>query len=172
MITALIALLLVGIVFLTLEIFLPGGVLGVLAVICFGAAVFIGFKIGTNTGLGTLAGVFGIGALYLMFFTIVLPKSKLGQRFALNTNIDEQVGAEADLLLHREGESVTDLRPGGIARIDGDRIDVVAVAGYVKAGTRVRVIEVDGSSVMVETIEAPKSSDTSTAGGSSEFPEF
>jgi len=155
-ITLLIGLIVLGIVLITLEIFIPGGILGILAALCFVAAVVIAFREGENSTLGfaTLGGVLCIAMAYLFFFTVVLPQTKMGQRFSLQTNIDGKGTNDSQNLLYREGVTMTDLRPGGIARIDGDRIDVVAVVGYLSKGTPVRVVEIDGSRISVQELPA------------------
>ena len=50
------------------------------------------------------------------------------------------------------GVCVTDLRPAGTVMIDGEPVDVVSEGGFVKQGLSVKVINVDGSRVMVRQI--------------------
>ena len=50
------------------------------------------------------------------------------------------------------GVCVTDLRPAGTITIEGEPVDVVTEGGFVKAGLSVKVINVDGSRVMVRQI--------------------
>lgn len=50
------------------------------------------------------------------------------------------------------GVCVTDLRPAGTITIDGEPVDVVAEGSFVKQGSSVKVINVDGSRVMVRQI--------------------
>ena len=50
------------------------------------------------------------------------------------------------------GVCVTDLRPAGTISVDGEPLDVVAEGNFVKAGERVKVINVDGSRVLVRQI--------------------
>ena len=50
------------------------------------------------------------------------------------------------------GVCVTDLRPAGTITIDGEPVDVVAEGSFVKQGASVKVINVDGSRVMVRQI--------------------
>ena len=47
------------------------------------------------------------------------------------------------------------LRPTGIARIDGRRVDVVTRGEQLEPGTRVRVVEVSGNRLVVAAVEAP-----------------
>ena len=50
------------------------------------------------------------------------------------------------------GVCVTDLRPAGTIAIDGEPVDVVAEGSFVKQGDSVKVINVDGSRVLVRQI--------------------
>lgn len=50
------------------------------------------------------------------------------------------------------GVCVTDLRPAGTIMIDGEPVDVVTEGSFVKQGGSVKVINVDGSRVMVRPI--------------------
>lgn len=50
------------------------------------------------------------------------------------------------------GVCVTDLRPAGTITIEGEPVDVVAEGSFVKAGDTVKVINVDGSRVLVRQI--------------------
>ena len=50
------------------------------------------------------------------------------------------------------GVCVTDLRPAGTITVEGEPLDVVTEGGFVKAGDTVKVINVDGSRVLVRQI--------------------
>lgn len=50
------------------------------------------------------------------------------------------------------GVCVTDLRPAGTISVDGEPLDVVTEGGFVKQGESVKVINVDGSRVLVRQI--------------------
>ena len=50
------------------------------------------------------------------------------------------------------GVCVTDLRPAGTITVDGEPLDVVAEGSFVKSGAQVKVINVDGSRVLVRQI--------------------
>ena len=54
--------------------------------------------------------------------------------------------------LGKEGVCVTDLRPAGTITVDGEPLDVVAEGSFVKQGTEVKIINVDGSRVLVRQI--------------------
>ncbi|HQM99976.1 MAG TPA: NfeD family protein, partial [Candidatus Hydrogenedentes bacterium] len=64
------------------------------------------------------------------------------------------VSAASDLgLLHREAVVLTALRPSGTINTGDKRIDAVSNGIFIEEGTRVRIVEVHGSRVVVEPVE-------------------
>lgn len=53
------------------------------------------------------------------------------------------------------GVCLTDLRPAGTISIDGEPLDVVAEGNFVNRGDTVKVINVDGSRILVRSILLP-----------------
>ena len=54
--------------------------------------------------------------------------------------------------LGKEGVCMTDLRPAGTITVDGEPVDVVTEGNFVKQCDTVKVINVDGSRVLVRQI--------------------
>jgi len=69
----------------------------------------------------------------------------------LNKDMAEADATETGLsgLLHKEGTAASDLRPAGVAEIEGQRVDVVTQGEMIAEGDRVRVTEVEGNRVVV-----------------------
>ena len=57
-----------------------------------------------------------------------------------------------------EGVTVTPLRPAGTMLVGEDRIDVVADGEFLAKGATVRVVEVEGTRVVVEAVTADPAS--------------
>ena len=64
-----------------------------------------------------------------------------GNRLVLGTDVG---GAHDAGLVGARGVALTDLRPAGAAEIDGERVDVVAEAGFLTAGSPVVVVVDEG----------------------------
>ena len=151
---AVISFLALGYVLFIVELVVPGGILGILGFLSVAYGCYIAFDLGPAWGAGSIVGslaVFG-AAVYFML------KSKAGQHMMLE---DEKEGSQwksADQslseLLGAEGVAATLLRPAGTAHFGERRIDVVSDSEFLTAGTRLRVVEVEGSRVVVEAIEA------------------
>ncbi|MCP4695161.1 MAG: serine protease, partial [Desulfobacterales bacterium] len=52
------------------------------------------------------------------------------------------------------GVAVTDLRPAGVARVDGRRLDVVSRGEYVDKDSEIVVIKVTGNQIVVKKKES------------------
>ena len=67
--------------------------------------------------------------------------------------LDNILGAaKAAGLLGAIGVSATVLRPAGTVRIGDEFVDVVTEGGYIPSGTRVQVVEVEGTRIVVKEV--------------------
>lgn len=161
----LIVLALAGFLLLMAEIFVPGMILGVLGLACLAGAVLIGYSVFGAVGGTVLAG--GLGLVVLVGFVIwmnIFPRTGIGRRLMLPNQLVRGAstpGREAGSasMVGSEGEALTTLRPAGIARINGQRMDVVAEADFIARGTPIRVVQHDGMRVIVRA--APADTDQS-----------
>lgn len=103
--------------------------------------------------LFTLAASFA-GVLILISLMIrYLPSSRAFNRLVLGTSMATSVlpaGATYAGLVGLTGQSLTTLRPAGVAQIGDERYDVVTTGGYIQAGEPVVVVRVDGLRIIVE----------------------
>ncbi len=149
---AVVGLLALGYILLFLEIFVPGGVLGVLGGGLIIYACYLAF------GLSPLWGTVAVGLSVIVAVVAVrlVARSRLGRKLVLNdTGARDWKAAEAGLedLVGLEGRTLTQLRPAGLADIGDRRLDVVADNELIAAGVPIRVCEVEGNRVVVEAIE-------------------
>ena len=169
-----------GLVLIGLEIFLfPGvGVLAVAGIFCVVGGLVMGLvpyvpkpppglpEIHTSladyltSALWELVITGGIilGGTWLL--SKILPKTPLYGALVLRKELTPQDGfvshtaARYEKLAGHTGTAVTLLRPAGTAEIDGRRCDVVSNGGYIEAGARIRVIQIEGSRIVVEAVAA------------------
>jgi membrane-bound serine protease (ClpP class) len=151
-----IVLLAAALLLIVLEVFIPSagiisitaGIVGVAGIVClFQHSVISGF-------IGILVALV-LAPIIFIFGAKVMPATPMGKRLLFGESgkhepvIPEESLNRYDALLGAEGEALTDLRPVGIARIDGRRIDVLAEIAFIPAGAKVKVTGVDGSQVKV-----------------------
>lgn len=156
--------LLAGLVLFCVELFvLPGfgvaGILGLLAVI---AGVFLTLA-GPPPGMAeiSIAAFSVLSALTLLGVGMwAVLASRQGRYNALfGGSLDSERGyisaPPRPELEGAEGVALTDLRPAGAARIAGERLDVVSAAGWITAGTPLRVERSDGYRTVVRPLALP-----------------
>ena len=167
------ALLVIGVILIMVEVFvLPGtfvpAILGIAAIVTALVRVFQERSVAV-LGWSTL---FASALILAMFW--LFPRSRLVSGLRLETRLtsgsaeDDAAatgagGSEAaGSLLGRRGTAQSDLRPAGVARIDGRRLDVVTEGDFIRAGTTVEVSLIQGNRVVVR--EVPQSETESETG--------
>jgi len=137
------------------EVFVPGGVIGAVGLVSLLTAC--GFAIdafGASTGIGVSVFLILITVGGFLVWLMKMPETRIGRKFAEQSgqisgksteNHPERVG--------QQGVAETDLRPSGFARIEGERLDVVAARGFVDKGTAVEITEVHGARIVVRPLE-------------------
>ena len=148
-----------GIGFLILEVFMPGfgmpGITGcVLEVI---ALVLTWFAHGPLATLGLLLIVLAVLAIAISTSLRSLSKGKLrNSKLVLTETESNEAGyrssEDMSVFVDREGTASTVLRPTGIADFDGVRLNVSSEGDYIPAGTKVRIISVEGQKILVRAI--------------------
>ncbi len=139
-----------------LELMVPGvGIFGIVGVLLLFGSLF--YMLGANLqGVFILAG--GIVVAAVLFYLIVrhLPKSRLFSKVALLNRSTKEKGyvshGDKSAYLHQKGRTITILRPAGTIRIGNERVDAVSNGGFIDRDVDVRVVQVDGSRVVVEPI--------------------
>jgi membrane-bound serine protease (ClpP class) len=153
-VTTFIILIAFGLLLIVAEIFVPGGILGVVGILCLIAAAISGyFLFETATAniilLSTIVGLMVGALLFIRFF----PTSRLASRFVANQVVGD-LGHQTDELLGQRGVAETPLRPSGAARIGNKRVDVIAEGTFIPAKRTVEVIKVEGARVVVREVSS------------------
>lgn len=146
-------LLLIGLFMIFLEFFLPGGIMGVI-----GGGIVIASIVLHIQQASSLVSI-------LFFLLLTCVSLFLAFRFALwrlrrtahhHTIISsqDQEGFMASFFnkefIGKEGEVVTDLKPGGQVSIEGQRHLAISKSGYIKRGEKVVVIGGQAESLIVQ----------------------
>lgn len=158
-----IALILVGLALVAVEVTLVPGfnVVGVLGVVGTAVGVVYAFiEFGPAGGLGTLAAtVLAAGGLFYLLW-----ESGAWDRFILSDSLRRDADADdvehdsRAKMLGKRGTALTPLRPGGVADIEGARVDVETEGAFVAAGSRVRVVAMDRRRFIVRLDDGAASS--------------
>ncbi len=149
---AVIGLLALGYILLFLEIFVPGGVLGVLGALAIIYACYLAFGLSAGSGVAAV----GLSVVVAIVAVRLVVRSRIGRKLVLeDRGVGDWKAAEEGLetLVGRRGRTLTTLRPAGMAEFDDRRLDVVADSEFLDAGVAVRITEVEGNRVVVEAME-------------------
>ena len=147
-----VALLAAGLLLVVAEVFIPGGVAGVVGGLALLGAMALGlFAFPPPWGFLAAMASLVFGGLALLAWVRVFPRSRFGKRIALRTDGAEfKSAAPAPELVGAAGETATALRPGGIALIGGKRYDVMADGGdWLPASAAIRVAAVRDGQILV-----------------------
>ncbi len=151
-----VVLLVVGLMLVGAEVFVPGGILGVIGGIALFGAIISAFTVFGPSGGGyvTIAIVFLIGFVIFLWARF-FPETSIGKRMTVSQDLSTAKGTETGLseLVGEEGVAVSDLRPAGFARINGRRVDVITQGGMISNGNKIKVILVEGNRVIVSKLE-------------------
>jgi membrane-bound ClpP family serine protease len=142
-----------GIMVVVVEIFIPS--LGVLMAIALSLLLYSIYLVFTT--ISSFAGMvfLGMDLLTVPFLLILGLKILAVSPLALKNRLSSKEGVVTASLkeyVNKQGHAVTDLRPSGIALIEGKRLDVVTDGDYVEANTPIMVTGVTGNQIIVEKL--------------------
>ncbi len=147
---------LMGIALLILEVFMPGfglpGISGIVLEIA--TLVFVYLNYGVIPALIALILLLSLTALALSIALRSAARGRLSRsEMILSASENKEQGYTAtedmSVFIGREGTALTALRPSGIGDFDGVRMDIVSEGDFIPSGVRVRIIQTDGSSIVV-----------------------
>ncbi|AHF06821.1 NfeD family protein [Desulfitobacterium metallireducens] len=142
-----------GIILLFLEIFIPGGILGGLGIVLFSIGIFLIVDSALQAILYIGGMLLALGILILLSFRFPRTR-KFWKKFSLGTRQMKEAGYVApepsyEHFLGKRGVALSQLRPAGVAEVEGERLDVVTEGGFISQGTKIKVIEVEGTRIIV-----------------------
>ncbi len=156
---SIIALFVLGIVLLILEIFVPGGILGLFGIIALISGIMVSVD---SLALGLfLVGLLLLSLLGLFALSFRLPQTRfIWERFSMKTCQTQEDGYVSpkrsyETFLNKQGIALCQLRPSGTAEFNGERLDVVTEGAFVTSGSRIKVIAVEGTRITVRLITPP-----------------
>jgi membrane-bound serine protease (ClpP class) len=141
----------VGFLLLLTEMFLPGGVLGVLGSLLLLAAIVVGYmQLGAMGGSVLLCVILVCVLVGFCVGMAIFPRTPTGRKMILGRAlVSGDVLTPSASLVGSEGLAITTLRPAGKAMIDGRRMDVVAEGDFIEADTEVVVTAGEGARIVV-----------------------
>ena len=145
---------LLGLIFLIIEVFMPGfGLPGIAGILLEAASIVMTFvKHGGLAALVITLIILAVVGISISLALHKLPKSSL----ILNETESAAEGYVAvrdmEVFLGKEGRTTTVLRPTGMAEFEGVRLNVQADGEYIPKDAAVRVERVEGARVVVRRV--------------------
>lgn len=154
---AAIILLVLGLLFIVLELFVPSaGILGILAGVCLTAGIVMGFFHSFPTGVVMLLVVVLAMPIVLALMIRIWPSTPIGRRILVKPPTKDEVlpvGNHLDELRETLGKvaiAKTKMLPSGIVVIDQRQFDAVCEGFAVEPGDKVRVVAVRSNRLYVQ----------------------
>lgn len=151
--TLIVLLFAVGILFIAVEVIIPGAILGTIGALLMFAGCYVSFvDYGTLGGTLAVLAAMVIAGLALFIEFRILPRTKLGKRAFLTqevTGVSAAYGKEALELVGQPAEALTMLSPSGYVRVDGRRYEAFCQSGQVPAGAILEIIGADNFRLIV-----------------------
>lgn len=151
-----VALFVLGLVFLFLEIFVPGGIIGVLGVVAVIASLVMAAgsvtTVAISIGIAFVVTVVG-SFFFLKYFGYRGPLRKLILFDSTSTEKGYISNDQRADLTGRIAEAITPLRPSGTADLDGEYLDVVTEGSFIQKGKMLKIVKVQGSRIVVREVK-------------------
>ncbi len=152
----------IAILLFVIELIVPsGGIIGGVSFLCAACGVGAFWMASTTWGIVSLLMLIVMVPVCGWFAVKVMPETTLGRQMMLAEDEDElqmramEAAAQREreqALVGAEGVALQDLRPVGLARIEGTKVEVLAATGYIEAGTTIRVVSVEGNQIKVRGV--------------------
>jgi membrane-bound ClpP family serine protease len=150
------AMLVLFLVLLVLELFIPsGGLLGIAAAAALVAAIIIGFTHSLSAGASILVVAAALLPIIISIGIRAWPRTPIGRRMLTIDNPQENDAREAELRSQREaivgkiGIAKTDLLPSGLVEIEGARLDAISIGIAINRGEVIEVVSVTSGKIRV-----------------------
>jgi len=150
-ISGVITLYIIGLIAITVELFIPGAIVGICGTGCVIASIIFAYLHVSNL-LGHI--LLGIGICFIPVFFITWYKL-LTKTFAVKASEKGFASStdKSDDLLSSEGVAITTLRPSGTANINGHKVDVVSEGEMILKDTKIKVTDVKGNRIVVKPVK-------------------
>ena len=141
-----------GLLLIGIEMFVPGGILGVIGVILLIVATITGYIAFPDYGSYIALGILALTVMSIIVWLKFFPRSRIGKKLTVSTDLRDYSGTEPDVepLVGQSGETLAQLRPSGFARIGDRRVDVVTQGEMIDKGESVSVVDVEGNRIVVQ----------------------
>lgn len=145
-----------GFVFILLEIFLPGGIIGLIGIAGVIASLFLAAGSFTVMAVSLLIAIAVSITAFIILTRVLGKRMKFFKKLILTDSTSTESGYVSNQnrteLLGKVGVTATALRPSGTVIIDDERLDVVSEGSFTEKDRQVKVVKAEGSRIVVREI--------------------
>lgn len=146
-----------GVGLIVLELFLPGGIIGVIGLLAVISSFFMASNNVVYMAISLLIALTASIVLSILMIRVYEKKMNFFKRIILTDSTSTEKGYVSNKnrleLIGVEGVTLTPLRPSGTIAVEDERIDVVSEGGFVPKGRKVRIIKTEGAKIVVRELE-------------------
>lgn len=147
---------LAGIALIILEMFLPGGIVGIIGLLCVVVSLFLAAGNFTEMAISILIAT-AVSIMAVILLTKVLGKRmKFFKKFILTDSTNKESGYVSNEtredLVGQLAVTATALRPSGTIVLGDERIDVVSEGAFIDKGEQVKIVKAEGSRIVVRKV--------------------
>ncbi|QYY36484.1 NfeD family protein [Ruficoccus sp. ZRK36] len=153
--TLIIALIVIALVLFFLEIFLPGGILGILGFGCLLGASYLTYdSYGLVPGIAVLVGSLILSVAFFIIELKFLSSKGVGKFLRSEGSIKGGANTPAgdDSLVGQQGTALTTMAPSGRVRIGKQNYEASAQGGYVSRGAAIEVVRVESFKLIIKPL--------------------
>ena len=148
-----ILLFIIGLIFIILEFFVPGGIIGSIGLIAVIGSLFMATDNNTLIAVSLIIAVVVSLTVSILLVKVFNKNMKFFKKMVLKDATTTEEGYVSNVnrveLLGKIGTALTPLRPAGIAYINDERVDVVTEGSFIDQDSEVIVVKVEGSRIVV-----------------------
>lgn len=151
-----VTLLVIGVILIVVDLFVTSGIIGLIGVGAIIAALFLsGYdltQMAFSISIACIVAIFGAIILYKWIGTERGILKRIILRDRTTANLGYMSSDNRTDLVGEMGMALTDLRPAGTMGYYQERLDVVSEGSFIKKGTEIIIIKVEGSRVVVRAL--------------------
>jgi membrane-bound ClpP family serine protease len=148
-------LILAALVLIFFEVILPGGILGLMALVSGAVATWLAYlEFGMSGALITLFGTIVAAGLLIYVELKWVARTGLGREFFLKTSVTghSNVSAAEDSIIGKSGKSLTRLNPSGKVVVDAKTYEAYSQDGYIESDQSIQVVSKDNFKLIIKKL--------------------
>lgn len=150
----------IGIILVIAELFLPGGIIGVIGFAAILGSFFLATDNILHMGISIIIALF-ISIIASIFMVKVLGrKMSIFKKIILKDSTNTEQGYVSNInrtdLIEKVGTTITQLRPAGKILVGEEIVDAVSEGSFIQKDKQVKIIKAEGSRIVVREIKEIK----------------